>query len=126
MIGARFSRDRSGATATEFALTVPVFIALVLGIVDGALMLWTQLGLQHGAEMAARCASIGATTCNTDDKTKTYAAQQAYGLGVTSSVYSVSAASCGKTVTASYTYTFVFSQYFGVSNVSLSARSCFP
>src|SRR5262249_7256795 len=100
-----FRRDQRGASAVEFALTVPVFLALVFAIVDGAMLMWTQLGLQHGAEMAARCAAVNATTCGTDSNITSYAAGQAYGLGVSSSVYSVSTATCGKTVTASYTYT---------------------
>jgi Flp pilus assembly protein TadG len=120
-----FRRDQRGATAVEFALTVPAFLALVFAIADGAMMLWTQLGLQHGAEMAARCAAVNATACGTDTNIKSYAAAQAYGLGVSSSVYTVSTAACGKTVAASYTYT-LFSSYLGVPSVALTARSCFP
>ena len=118
-------RDQRGATAVEFALTVPVFVALICAIMDGAMLLWTQLGLQHGAEMAARCAAVNATLCGTETNIKSYAVQQAYGLGVTSSAYSVSTATCGKTVSASYTYT-LFSSYLGVPSVALTARSCFP
>ena len=118
-------RDQRGVTAVEFALTVPVFVALIWAIMDGAMLLWTQLGLQHGAEMAARCAAVNTTLCGTDTNIKSYAAQQAYGLGVTSSAYSVSTATCGKTISASYTYTLV-STYLGVPSVALTARSCFP
>src|SRR4051812_26177121 len=125
MTWSKFRRDARGATAVEFALTLPVFCMFMIAILDGAMMMWTQLGLQHGAEMAARCAAINATSCGTTDAIKTYAAAQAYGLGVPSSAYAVATAACGKTVTASYTYT-TLSSIFGVPSVALTAKSCFP
>ena len=121
-----FRRDQRGATAVEFALTIPAFVALILAITDGAMLMWTQIGLQHGAEMAARCAAVDTTRCGSNDNIKSYAADRAYGLGgVTSSAYSVSTAACGKTVSASYTYSFI-SSYLGVPTVTLTAKSCFP
>jgi len=119
-----FRRDQRGATAVEFALTIPVFMAFILAIMDGSMLMWTQIGLQHGAEMAARCAAVNTTSCGNDDNIKSYAAAQAYGLGVSASVYSVTTAACGKTVTASHTYTMI-SSYLGVPSVALAAKSCF-
>src|SRR5436309_333079 len=120
-----FRRDKRGATAVEFALTVPFFIAFLLAIMDGGMMMWTQLGLQHGAEMAARCAAVNTTSCGSDTNIKSYAAAQAYGLSVTSAAYSVSTAACGKTVTGNYTYTLFLSYVGIVSSVALSAKSCY-
>ncbi|HLZ05400.1 MAG TPA: TadE/TadG family type IV pilus assembly protein [Bradyrhizobium sp.] len=54
-------RDEQGASALEFALTAPVFFLFLFGIIELGLMFWTQIGLQHGAEMAARCATIHTT-----------------------------------------------------------------
>ena len=51
-------RDERGATALEFAILAPVFFLIIFGIIAFGLLFWTQVGLQHGAEMAARCASI--------------------------------------------------------------------
>jgi len=119
-----FRRDRRGATAVEFALTIPVFILFVVAILDGAMMMWTQLGLQHGAEMAARCAAVNTTTCGTNANIQSYAAAQAYGLSMTSSAYTVTTAACGKTVTGNYTYPLFFG-FMGVSSVALSAKSCY-
>src|SRR5947207_15100053 len=42
-----FITHTGGATAVEFALTAPVFFAIVFGLIDAGLMLWMQLGLQH-------------------------------------------------------------------------------
>ena len=50
----RIIRDAHGTSAVEFALTAPAFFAIVFGIIETGLMLWTQQGLQHGAQLAAR------------------------------------------------------------------------
>jgi Flp pilus assembly protein TadG len=65
MMFRRFARNKDGTTAVEFAMTAPLFVALLLAVIEGGLMLWTQLGIQHGSEAAARCASVNATACAT-------------------------------------------------------------
>src|ERR1700761_2076820 len=51
--------DTEGAALVEFAVSVPAFFLLLFGIIQAGLMLWAEVGLQHGVEMAARCASLG-------------------------------------------------------------------
>lgn len=118
-------REERGASAVEFALTAPVFFALLFGIIEGGLVMWTQLGLQHGAEMAARCASINTTICGTVSAIQNYAAQQAFGVGLPASSFIVTTPACGFQVSASHRYQFMTS-YFGTPSVTLSAQSCFP
>lgn len=77
---AKLRRDESGASAVEFAITAPVFFAVVFGIIEGGLLLWTQLGLQHGAEMAARCAAVNKTMCNNSSAVQNFAVQNSYDL----------------------------------------------
>lgn len=57
----QFIRDVDGASLVEFAVTAPLFFLLMFGIIQAALMLWAQVGLQHGTEAAARCASVSDT-----------------------------------------------------------------
>ena len=121
----RLLRDIRGISAVEFALTAPVFFALLFGIIEGGLMVWTQIGLQHGAEAAARCASVNTTLCGTASGIQNYAAQNALGLSITPSTFSVSASACGNQVTANYTFGFV-TAYFGAASMTLNAESCFP
>lgn len=118
-------RDVSGASALEFGLTAPVFFLVIFGIIEGGLLLWTQLGLQHGTELAARCAGINKTLCGTTNAIQNYAAQQSYGLNPSPSTFSVSVAACGQLVTASYTFRFVTS-YWSRPNLVLTAQACFP
>jgi len=119
------SRDNGGATAVEFAFTMPMFLALLIVTVQLGLALWTQFGLQYGSESAARCASITPSTCANSTETASYAASHAFGLSVTSSAFTVSTPSCGNQVSASYPYQF-YTLIAGTRTVTLSARSCFP
>ena len=121
----RIIRDERGASAVEFAVTAPVFFALLFGIIESGLVLWTQLGLQHGAEMAARCASVNTTICGTVSAIQNFAAQQAFGVNPPASTFAVTTPACGNQVNASYSYQFV-TGYFGAPSLTLSAQSCFP
>jgi hypothetical protein len=51
------SADR-GAAALEFALVVPVLVALVFGMIDYGLFFTDSLGARDGARVAARQASV--------------------------------------------------------------------
>ena len=125
MKATRICGDESGASAIEFGLTAPLFFMIVLGIIEAGLFVWTQAGLQHGAEMAARCATVNATTCPNTGAIQNFAVQQAYGLSFAPSVFSVTTPACGNQVSATYTYQFITS-YFGAPTLTLNAQSCFP
>ncbi|WP_334405001.1 TadE/TadG family type IV pilus assembly protein [Bradyrhizobium sp. AZCC 2289] len=121
-------RDERGATALEFAILAPVFFLLIFGIIAFGLLCWTQVGLQHGAEMAARCASINTTLCPNDNSTAitNYARQQAFGLSLPASTftYPTPRPPCGNQVRA--TYTVVFPNILNLSPLMLTAQACFP
>ena len=124
----RFLRDARGTSAVEFAIVAPIFFMVVFGVIDGGRLMWTQVGLQHAVEMAARCASLQ-TAENPDpcpgSSVQGYAAQQAFGLNLPPGVFTVGTAECGVNVSASYEFQF-FSSYLGVPPLTLSARSCSP
>jgi Flp pilus assembly pilin Flp len=122
-------RDERGATALEFAILAPVFFLLILGIIAFGLLFWTQVGLQHGAVMAARCASIDTINCpnvGNPSKIYDYAIQQAFGLSLPPSTFNLTTPPppCGNEVTA--TYTFVFPDILNLSPLTLKALACFP
>jgi Flp pilus assembly protein TadG len=121
-----FLRRRDGVSAVEFAMVGPIFISLMLAIFQGGMMLWTQLGLEHAVEAAARCSAVySTTTCSSAAEVQAYAATQAYGLNLPASTFSVSQSTCGNLVTASYTYSF-FSKVFESASMPLKAEACFP
>jgi Flp pilus assembly protein TadG len=47
-------RTRRGANAVEFALTLPIFLALVLGTMDYGLIFMTQAGLDSAVSIGCR------------------------------------------------------------------------
>jgi Flp pilus assembly protein TadG len=120
-----FRRDERGVTAVEVAITAPVFFLVLFAIIEGGLMLWTQLGLQHGVQLAARCAGVNTTLCGSDSAVKSFASQQALGVNPDPSIFTVTNAACGKQVTANYTFNFTVA-YVGLPSIALSAQSCFP
>jgi Flp pilus assembly protein TadG len=141
--------DTGGSSLVELTLTLPLFLALIFGIVQVGLLGWTWAGLQHGVEMAARCASASdyaikvglnpattPTNCyNTNGSAtanaaavKAYAAANSLGLNPPASAFSVSAnpASCpGGNLVSATNYSFNFMQYYPLPNL-LNAQSCYP
>jgi Flp pilus assembly protein TadG len=143
----RLLGDTEGASAVEFAVSVPLFFTLFFGLIQVGLMLWSQLGLQHGVEMAARCASLGdiaikaginpatnPTACYSANGNaaanastiKSYAAANSFGLAPPTSVFSVNPGNppCpgGNLVTAAYPFTTITYLY----SITLTASSCYP
>ncbi|MCI0466818.1 MAG: pilus assembly protein [Beijerinckiaceae bacterium] len=106
------------------ALTAPIFFAVIFGISEGGLLLWTQAGLQHGAEVAARCASVNTTLCGNETAIKNYAAQHSFGVNPSPSSFTVSTPACGNQVSASYS--FPFAAFFPTTSLALSALACYP
>jgi Flp pilus assembly protein TadG len=117
-------KDKGGATALEFAMCAPVFFALMMGIVELGLATWMQVTLQQGVEAAARCASIDTNNCASTSQIQAWAAAQSAGLSVPASVFTVTKASCGNQVQASYQPTYLPS--FPVPVPTLTASACFP
>jgi Flp pilus assembly protein TadG len=141
-------RDECGAALIEFTVVLPLWFSLTFGIVQAGLVLWAQIGLQHGVESAARCASLSDiaikyggltkptpcyatvaanTTATANASTvKSYAASYSFGLKPPASVFSVSRmpANCteGNLVTASYPFTAITYLF----KITLTAKSCYP
>jgi Flp pilus assembly protein TadG len=119
-------RDARGTAAIEFAVTAPIFFAMIVGIMVTGLVLWSKFGLQHAAEMAARCASIDTINCNSTTAIQTYAVKQTFGIKPPASTFVVSVDPlCGNKVTANYSFTAI-TYMFGVPGITLSAAACFP
>lgn len=124
-VARRLRRDVQGSTLIEFSLLLPVFLVLAVGIMQGGQILWTQAALQHAVDMAARCASVNATSCGTPALVQAYAATQAYGVPLPADTFTASAAPCGSQVVASYDFAFQ-TALFPSATISLSASSCYP
>ena len=118
-------RDRTGATAVEFALTVLPLLLLLCGIPEFGRLLWTQTTLHFAVEAAARCGSIDAVQCGSTGAVQNFAAAHAVGIGLSPAAVAVTAASCGTAVSASYPFQFVVTGFFPYA-ITLTAQTCFP
>ncbi|MXO65132.1 TadE/TadG family type IV pilus assembly protein [Altericroceibacterium endophyticum] len=72
---------RSGAAIIEFALLAPIFIAMLIGLIEFSRLLWTRHTLDEVAYSTSRCMSMD-SVCDTDAKAKAFAKNRARGLGV--------------------------------------------
>lgn len=114
-----------GAVAVEYGILLPAFLALVLGIMDTGRLLWTQTALDRAVEAAARCAAVDTIRCATAAQVQAYGADQAFGMTITSSAFSVSAAGCGMQVSAEYPFQLII-PWLARSELTLTATACYP
>jgi len=121
----------SGSEAVEFALVLPAFLIFVLGLVDCGRLLWTNGTLAHAVESASRCAVVNTSICGTTATVQAYAVTQAWGLGLTSSAFTVVTTTCGTRVNGTVNFTFFIPWFFGSSPVGsgnamiLNAMACY-
>ena len=150
----RIRDDTRGAALLEFTVTMPFFLLLIFGLVQAGLLLYTLLGLQHGVEVAARCASVNysanqlslSQSCftgsggtptpstviadNTYTYIKQYAINNSWGIVPSASDYNVTmskGAECGSNwgYLVSVTHSYNLINYI-FKPPSLTAVSCFP
>jgi Flp pilus assembly protein TadG len=126
--GNRFGADISGAAAVEFGMILWPLMLLVVGIMDGGRMLWTQNSLQYAVEQAARYAVTSCTTtCATPAQIQSYAASKAYGMSLPASDFASNSAGCGAVAGTQVTASVPYSPIFPFpSTVTLTASSCRP
>ncbi len=131
-----WSREKHGSAMTEFALTLPLLLTLVLGLVYGSLMVFSYSSLHFAAEEAARCFAInyssGTAPCGSAADTQTYASTRYNGYGSDATFVAnastkgspAGTATCGYQVTG--TLNFAFNFFVRTVTVPLSATACFP
>lgn len=117
--------------AIEFAIVLPLLLTFSLGLIDTGRVLWTYTTLSRAVAAAARCAAIDTTDCGTVAAVQSYAAVQAWGLGLPSSDFAVATASCGQQVTGTLTFQYFSLWFYTVmpyanNQLKLTAVACYP
>jgi Flp pilus assembly protein TadG len=116
--------SRSGTAAIEFAFVAPVLILFIFGTMEIGRVLWLQNALNYSVVEAARCLSNNPSQCGDEPgQAEGFAASRA-GAGFTASVFTVTSASCGNQVSASYPVVFVIP--FMNLSATLTAQACYP
>jgi Flp pilus assembly protein TadG len=132
----RISRREDGVTIVEFTLLLPFFIILIFGIIQFGQAVFIQAALQHAVTESARCYSLfqgtnslgpGSTPpdCSTTTNVQTVAAQQAFGLSISTSVFTATTPTGYACVSASYPMSFGV-PFIPKFNLTLAADSCYP
>jgi len=118
MIG--FFRSSDGNAALEFGILFPVFLMMVMLIVQCGELLYAVDTVNFAVEEAARCAAIDKNNCGTATQVQTYAHARSMNL--------VPAASFGVTLTAppcvAANLAFPIMPWFAPSTVNFGFRSC--
>lgn len=128
-----YRRDQRGSSAAEFALVVPVFLGLVLGVIHMSLVVYSAVELHDATEWTARCLAVSAnnppgaaTTCPDATQVQTYAAGRYTGPNISPTFSLVATTSCtnGTQVSGAGTYNMAT----GLVNLSIpiTANACFP
>jgi hypothetical protein len=104
---ARLMGDRTGATAIEAGLLLPLLFALVFGAIEIGRLAWMRNALEFAVSEAARCAVIGSAPCDTSAGVAAYAASRISATAVPAAAFAHEAADCGARVRASYAHRFI-------------------
>jgi Flp pilus assembly protein TadG len=120
--------DERGSAAAEFALVIPLFVLLTIGLYNLTFLLFAANSLHFAAERAARCTSLTPASCPVQVATPnltSFGTSQYTGPTVSASfALNPAGTTCVNTVRAAGTFRFVT----GLVNfdVPIRADACFP
>ena len=110
----RLAACRTGATAVEFALFVPLFLLMTIGIFEVGRALWVKSMMQYAVEETTRYAMVRASSSYSASDLQTYAQNKlifenlAEIGGSNDITFTATIGSSDVTVSASYVYEFLF------------------
>jgi hypothetical protein len=130
----RLRRQERGTVAIEFAVVFPLFIMMLLGLVEFGRYLWADNTLRHAVQEGARCAALhcceaAGALCETPEE---FAALKAVGLEVSAADFLLDTPTCGMRMRAGatgdgMTFTLVAGEMLGLTlDMQLRAEACFP
>jgi Flp pilus assembly protein TadG len=119
----RWRDDRGGATAIEYAMVLPVFAMLVLGVINTSQLASVISGMHFAVQEAARCSAVNEVVCGNADATVAFARGRYVGPRAAPTFVSTNDG-CGHTVRA--TANFELNVAIMSFDVPLSAEACYP
>lgn len=123
------SPRRRGAAAIEYGLILPAVLLFIIGIIDVGRLLWTYTTLNRAVEAAARCGAVNTVDCGTTAQIQSRGVEEAWGLTISDSAFTVTTASCGIKVAVSYDFVFAIPAFAGTSDlgtITLAPTACYP
>lgn len=119
----RLRRDDKGVAAIEFALVAPVFIAMILGVIDIGRYMWTLNSMQYAIDEAIRA---GVVRKLSDEEIVQRAKDALIVAGASSVEIAVASDAEAVTVTANSGYRFLFPISTFVTETIISLRTEMP
>jgi Flp pilus assembly protein TadG len=119
----RLGREENGVAAVEFAMIAPVFISLILVVIDVGRYMWTLNSMQYAIDEAIRAGVVRELS---DDEIEQRAKDALIVAGASSIIVEVISDSETVTVTADMTYQFLFPLSSFVDSAPISLRSEMP
>jgi Flp pilus assembly protein TadG len=126
-------QSQRGASAVEFALIAPLFIAVLFAVIEFGLIIYTKEMLTHAGREGARYGIVLCTPRRTEAEIKAKVREYLDLAGLTSSAAVTVTGEGGAsgtplTVTVTYTYKFflvpnIMNQYFGGTMGNLNLKS---
>ena len=58
-----FLRNEKGVSAVELAILGPVYLTLLLGVIQGSLLIFTQANLHYAVQKGVRCTALQDSGC---------------------------------------------------------------
>ncbi|MDE3015523.1 MAG: pilus assembly protein [Pseudomonadota bacterium] len=121
-------KHETGAATVEMALVLPVFLLLVLGIMEFGRAYWTLNSMQIAIDEAGRYAMINVAA--PDSQIISVAQSNLYGLNpndftVTSQSKTINSINY-KVITATYTFSFIAPGVLPFGNITLTRQTTVP
>jgi len=118
------ARDQSGVAAVEFAIIAPIFIGLLLGIVDIGRYMWTLNTMQYAIDRSVRAAVVQKITDQTE--IKTLVKDSATGITICDACVTVTDGASTLSIAADMTYSFLFPISSFVDSTTISVQTEMP
>ncbi len=124
---ARGAACRLGSVAIEFAVLLPVFLALIYGLFEFSRIAWTQSTLEYAVEEAARFAMVNPSASKTE--ITAVANDSATGLDAAETQFTANFVTLGggQFVTVNGTYNFVpIVKIVGIGTFNITSTAQMP
>jgi Flp pilus assembly protein TadG len=124
----KFIRNDRGSTALEFALAIPAVLAFILGIIQVAIVLWSDNLLFFSVDLAARCAAVGSTNppCQSTMAATVNNAMPSTSIGTLTTASNPNCTGNNVGISATFTVNFLAFPWPQSTNTALQANSCYP
>jgi Flp pilus assembly protein TadG len=116
-------RDRRGVAAVEFGIIAPIFIAMLVGIIDLGRYMWTLNTIQYAIDQSVRA---GVVQKLSTDQVTSLVKSSLPGLDPNAVTVDVVSGASTLSITADMTYAFLFPMSSFMDSTDINVRTEMP